>query len=59
MSTASRPAADEIVAFVDDNLLDFPRLSQQSTIAGEAPLAPFGSRHILLPNLMYGSWQPR
>jgi predicted secreted acid phosphatase len=36
-----------------------PRLSQQSALAAEAAFAPFGTRFILLPNPMYGSWQPR
>ena len=49
----------EVVVFVGDNILDFPRLSQQSALADEAALAPFGTRYILLPNPMYGSWQPR
>lgn len=49
----------EIVAFVGDNILDFPRLSQQAALAGDAALAPFGARFFILPNPMYGSWQPR
>jgi len=49
----------EILVFVGDNILDFPRLSQPSALAAEAALAPFGTRFVVLPNPMYGSWQPR
>lgn len=49
----------EILVFVGDNILDFPRLSQPSALAAEAALAPFGTRYVVLPNPMYGSWQPR
>jgi predicted secreted acid phosphatase len=47
------------VAFLGDNILDFPRLSQPAALAAEAALAPFGARYFILPNPMYGSWQPR
>jgi 5'-nucleotidase (lipoprotein e(P4) family) len=47
----------EVVAWVGDNILDFPRLSQTSVASNEASLAPFGGRYILVPNPMYGSWQ--
>lgn len=56
------PASDtpvEILAFVGDNILDFPGLSQQAALKGESNLAPFGARFFVLPNPMYGSWLPQ
>lgn len=45
-----------IVAFVGDNILDFPGLTQKPA-PDDAALKEFGSRFFLLPNPMYGSWQ--
>jgi 5'-nucleotidase (lipoprotein e(P4) family) len=47
----------EVVAFVGDNILDFPRMSQQAKTEGSAAFAEFGVRFFILPNPMYGSWQ--
>ncbi len=47
----------EIVAFVGDNVLDFPGQSQALRGRDEAAFAPFGERFFLLPNPMYGSWE--
>ena len=47
----------EIVAFVGDNILDFPRLSQGIRTEGAAAFREFGVRFFMLPNPMYGSWQ--
>lgn len=47
----------EVVAFVGDNILDFPGLGQSVKDKGEAGLEAFGSRFFVLPNPMYGSWQ--
>jgi 5'-nucleotidase (lipoprotein e(P4) family) len=47
----------EIVAFVGDNIQDFPGLTQALRQKGEAALAGFGVRYFLLPNPMYGSWE--
>jgi 5'-nucleotidase (lipoprotein e(P4) family) len=48
----------DIVAFVGDNIQDFPGLTQTSVKdAGDAGLAAFGTRYFVLPNPMYGSWQ--
>lgn len=47
----------EVLAFIGDNILDFPRLSQRAARDGDAALAPFGARYFILPNPMYGSWQ--
>ena len=45
-----------IVAFIGDNILDFPALSQASRQQSGA-FAAFGTTYFLLPNPMYGSWQ--
>ena len=47
-----------VVAWVGDNILDFPGLSQASRNDPNA-LAQFGRRFFILPNPMYGSWQTR
>ena len=47
----------EIVAFVGDNILDFPWLTQKLRDGGAGAFADFGQRFIVLPNPMYGSWQ--
>jgi 5'-nucleotidase (lipoprotein e(P4) family) len=46
----------EIVAFLGDNILDFPQQSQALRQAQEQAFAPFGVRFFVLPNPMYGSW---
>ena len=46
-----------ILAFIGDNILDFPGLDQRVTTAGEEAYADFGVRFFMLPNPMYGSWQ--
>ena len=53
--TGGRPL--EILAFVGDNILDFPSLTQAIRQRGEAALSDFGVRYFVLPNPMYGSWQ--
>lgn len=45
-----------VVAYVGDNILDFPTLSQAVRTQPVA-YADFGVRYFLLPNPMYGSWQ--
>jgi 5'-nucleotidase (lipoprotein e(P4) family) len=47
----------EVVAFVGDNILDFPALSQKTKEQGAPVFADFGVRYFLVPNPMYGSWQ--
>jgi 5'-nucleotidase (lipoprotein e(P4) family) len=47
----------EVVAFVGDNIQDFPGLSQAIRNEGDAAFAPFGMRYFVLPNPMYGSWE--
>ncbi len=46
-----------IVAFVGDNILDFPGKSQAIRSQGAPAFTEFGVRYFLLPNPMYGSWQ--
>lgn len=50
-------AAIDVVAFLGDNILDFPALSQQTRAAGAAGFTEFGVRYFMMPNPMYGSWQ--
>lgn len=49
------PALD-VLMFVGDNILDFPALDQTAS-TNETKLADFGSRFIIVPNPMYGSWE--
>jgi 5'-nucleotidase (lipoprotein e(P4) family) len=46
----------EIVAFLGDNIQDFPGLSQAIAKKGDEAFAQFGVRFYVLPNPMYGSW---
>lgn len=47
----------EIVMFVGDNILDFPKMAQSVKTQGAPAFSEFGVRFFLLPNPMYGSWQ--
>lgn len=47
----------DVVAYVGDNILDFPGASQALRDAPEEALADFGRRFFLLPNPVYGSWE--
>jgi 5'-nucleotidase (lipoprotein e(P4) family) len=47
----------EIIAFLGDNIFDFPGLSQAIRKEGDAAFAAFGTRFFALPNAMYGSWE--
>ena len=53
--TGGRPL--EILAFVGDNILDFPALTQALRQREETAQGDFGVRYFILPNPMYGSWQ--
>ena len=55
--TAAGSAPLDVVAFVGDNILDFPALSQAIRPKGESAFTEFGTRFFMLPNPMYGSWQ--
>jgi 5'-nucleotidase (lipoprotein e(P4) family) len=47
----------DVIAYVGDNILDFPDLTQALKTHGEAGLQPFGAGYFVIPNPMYGSWQ--
>lgn len=47
----------EIVAFVGDNVRDFPGQDQSLRARGDDAFAPFGERFFVLPNPIYGSWE--
>ena len=49
--------AREVLAFVGDNIQDFPKLKQSLRDEQDAAFADFGRRFFVLPNPMYGSWQ--
>lgn len=53
---AALPPLD-VIAFVGDNVRDFPGLGQSVREQPDAAFAPFGDRYFLLPNPMYGSWE--
>lgn len=45
-----------VVAFVGDNIKDFPQQSQAIKGSGDDAFNGFGSRFFVIPNPMYGSW---
>jgi 5'-nucleotidase (lipoprotein e(P4) family) len=47
----------EIVAFLGDNIRDFPGQDQALRTQGEDAFGDFGARFFVLPNPMYGSWE--
>ncbi len=47
----------EIVAFLGDNIQDFPGQTQAIRQQGDAAFAEFGRRFFVFPNAMYGSWE--
>lgn len=47
----------EVLAFVGDNILDFPGQKQSLRDEPESAYDAFGKRFFILPNPMYGSWQ--
>lgn len=54
--TAGLPPLD-VVAFVGDNVQDFPGQGQAIRAKGDEAFAEFGGRFFILPNPMYGSWE--
>jgi 5'-nucleotidase (lipoprotein e(P4) family) len=46
-----------IVAYIGDNIIDFPEGSQAMRARGEPAFREFGAGYFMLPNPMYGSWQ--
>ena len=55
-ASADLPAL-EVVAWVGDNIQDFPGGSQALRGGDPVALAAFGQRYFVLPNPMYGSWE--
>jgi len=51
------PGPLEILAYVGDNILDFPGGAQSLRDAPDESLALFGTRYFVLPNPVYGSWE--
>lgn len=47
----------EVVAFLGDNIQDFPGQSQVQAEEGDEAFHEFGARFFVLPNPMYGSWE--
>ena len=47
----------DVVAFIGDNIQDFPALGQAVRGTGPEGFAAFGVRFFVVPNPMYGSWQ--
>jgi 5'-nucleotidase (lipoprotein e(P4) family) len=47
----------DVVAFVGDNILDFPGQTQAIHKQGDEAFSAFGARFFVLPNPMYGSWE--
>lgn len=47
----------DVLMWVGDNIKDFPGLDQSLRDKGEDAFAAFGTRFILIPNPMYGSWK--
>ncbi len=46
----------QVVAWVGDNIGDFPNLEQSMRTGPDTPFRLFGERYFALPNPMYGSW---
>jgi 5'-nucleotidase (lipoprotein e(P4) family) len=50
------PALD-VLMWVGDNIQDFPHLSQAVRLEPDSAFSLFGSKFIVLPNPLYGSWE--
>lgn len=55
-ASPSQPPLD-VVAWVGDNIRDFPQLNQELRRAPEDAFAEFGRRFFVIPNPLYGSWE--
>jgi 5'-nucleotidase (lipoprotein e(P4) family) len=55
-TTTGGPAL-EVLAFLGDNILDFPNLTQAAVKEDARLLELFGTKYFVVPNPMYGSWQ--
>jgi 5'-nucleotidase (lipoprotein e(P4) family) len=47
----------EVVAWIGDNIQDFPALTQELRSQGADAFSAFGRSYFMLPNPMYGSWE--
>jgi 5'-nucleotidase (lipoprotein e(P4) family) len=55
-ATAGLPPL-ELVAYIGDNIRDFPGLDQEVRLRADEAFGGFGERFFLLPNPLYGSWE--
>jgi 5'-nucleotidase (lipoprotein e(P4) family) len=46
-----------VIAWIGDNIQDFPALRQDVRLAADSAFSEFGRSYFLLPNPMYGSWE--
>lgn len=51
------PGPIDVLAFLGDNIQDFPGLSQDAITPDALVLTRFGEEYFVLPNPMYGSWE--
>jgi len=56
-SAAAGVGPVDVLAYVGDNVQDFPGLDQRIRLEPETAFAGFGERLFLLPNPLYGSWE--
>jgi 5'-nucleotidase (lipoprotein e(P4) family) len=54
--TAGQPPV-EVVAWVGDNIKDFPKMGQEALQSPDEAFAPFGKTWFIIPNPLYGSWE--
>lgn len=47
----------KLIAWLGDNIGDFPNLTQAIRNADDSAFADFGSRYFVIPNPSYGSWE--
>jgi 5'-nucleotidase (lipoprotein e(P4) family) len=47
----------DVLLWVGDNIQDFPDLTQSLSGQPESAFAAFGTRYVVMPNPMYGSWE--
>jgi 5'-nucleotidase (lipoprotein e(P4) family) len=46
----------EILLWIGDNIRDFPGMDQNSRIKEDEGFSSFGTRYLVVPNPMHGSW---
>ncbi len=55
--TAAGLGPTDVVAWIGDNIQDFPALTQEVRGRPAEALSAFGRTYFMLPNPMYGSWE--